>query len=110
MVTAENRTKLRKLFICTTKSCGIQHHRVLNTPLVTRRDLTDQANVCYCETLFERLTTIFDTKLKRFHGGCFELEMLEIYTGAFLSKIIIIKFFIVAFSSVIRDTRMTLKM
>ena len=42
-------------------------------------------------TLFLRhsLTTILDTKLKRFHGGIFELEMLEIFKRAFLFKIII---------------------
>ena len=36
------------------------------------------------------LTTILDTKLKRFHSGFFELEMLEIFTRAFyLLRIII---------------------
>ena len=76
---------------------------------MTYRDLTDRANECYCEnqvflqfyqyfkieakqqqfhTLFLRqsLTTILDTKLKRFHGGFFELEMLEIFTRAFFIK------------------------
>ena len=65
---------------------------------MTHQDLTDQANVCYCEnqvffivlsiirnesktktiqhTFFRRsLSTILDTKLKRFHGRFFELEM-----------------------------------
>ena len=36
------------------------------------------------------LTTILDTKLKRFQGGFFELRMVEIFTGAFLLKIIIL--------------------
>ena len=29
------------------------------------------------------LTTILNTKLKKFHGGFFELDMLEIFTRAF---------------------------
>ena len=39
-------------------------------------------------TLFLRhsLTTIFDTELKRFQGGFFELEMLKIFTRAFFIK------------------------
>ena len=43
-------------------------------------------------TLFLKnsLTTILDTKLKRFQGGFFELRMVEIFTGAFLLKIIIL--------------------
>ena len=40
-------------------------------------------------TVFETLITIQDRKLKRFHGGFFELEMLEISARAFLLKIII---------------------
>ena len=36
------------------------------------------------------LTTILDTKLKRLHGGLFALEMIEIFTRVFLSRIIII--------------------
>ena len=88
--------------------------RVLNTPPydTSHRDLTDRANVCYCENqvflyfyeqfeikaklkqfctlvLIHSLKTILDTKLKRFHGGIFELEILEIVTRAFLLKIII---------------------
>ena len=74
--------------------------RVLSTLWMTHQDLTDCANVCYCEnqvllsfyqqfqvkaklkqlrTLFFRhsLTVIFDTKLKRFYSGFFELEMLQ---------------------------------
>ena len=35
------------------------------------------------------LTTILDKKLKRFNGGFFEMEMLEIFRRAFLLKIII---------------------
>ena len=35
------------------------------------------------------LTTILDTKLKRFHGGFFELDMLEIFIRSFLLKSII---------------------
>ena len=43
-------------------------------------------------TLFLKnsLTTILDTKFKRFQGGFFELRMVEIFTGAFLLKIIIL--------------------
>ena len=54
-------------------------------------------------TLFLRqsLTTILDTKLKRFHGGFFELEMLEIFTRAFFIKNYYknMKLFIMALSS-----------
>ena len=43
----------------------------------------------FCTLLLKHsLTAIIDTKLKRFHGGLFELEMPEIFTRAFLLKII----------------------
>ena len=32
------------------------------------------------------LTTVLDTKLERFHGGFFELKMLEMFTRAFFIK------------------------
>ena len=35
------------------------------------------------------IKTIFDKKLKRFHSGFFELEMLQMFARAFLLKIII---------------------
>ena len=35
------------------------------------------------------LTAILDTKPKMIHDGFFELEMLEMFTGAFLLKIVI---------------------
>ena len=35
------------------------------------------------------LTTILDTKFERFHGGFFELDMLEIFIRSFLLKSII---------------------
>ena len=79
---------------------------------MTHRDLTDRANVCFCEKqvflkfyknfeikaklkqfrelfLKDSLTAILDAKLKRFIGGFFELEKLEISTRAFLLKITI---------------------
>ena len=34
-------------------------------------------------------STIADTKLKRFRGGLFEVEMLEIFTSTFLLKTIV---------------------
>ena len=42
-------------------------------------------------TLFLRhsLRTVLDTKLKRFHGGFFELEMQQIFTWAFSLKVIV---------------------
>ena len=74
---------------------------------MTHRDLADQANVCYCEnqvfySFTNNKTTILDTKLKRFHRGFFELEMLEIFTRAVLIKNYYwnLKLSIVALSSV----------
>ena len=75
--------------------------RVMNTPLDDTSRLGNRANVCYCfeieaklkqfRTLFWRhsLTTILDTKLRRFRGGFFKSEVLEVFTRAFLLKIII---------------------
>ena len=61
---------------------------------MTQRDLTGRAilwkhKLKQIRTLFlwHSLTLVFQAKLKRFHGGFFELEMLGIFIRAFLLKI-----------------------
>ena len=62
----------------------MKKHRVLYRP-------NKCANVCYCkkQVFFIVLLLIYNQNLTRFHGVLLELEILEMFTTAFLLKTII---------------------